>query len=132
MIQIDHHTTHDFFHISLYQLIQIQFTPNSSARPAVPIMSSFGTKESDPRGAEPHPALGLPASCQLPKNPILRVLFEILCFMAVSQMSLDHWQNTTNEEWKEHTKVMSQRFQNSNITVSLYYMYYNHIFIAEA
>jgi len=89
-------------------------------------MSSIGTRECDPRGAEPHPAL------DLPENPILRAFFQILCCIAVSQMSLDHWQNTTDEEWKEHTKAMSQRYQNSNITVSLYYMYYNHIFIAEA
>ncbi|KAG2366860.1 hypothetical protein BDR07DRAFT_1395287 [Suillus spraguei] len=54
-----------------------------------------------------------------PSHPLLRLAFKILCIIAVSQKSLDHWNDTKNKEWKEHVSVMVNRFQNSNITAGL-------------
>lgn len=60
----------------------------------------------------------LPKSCQPPKHPLLRLAFQFLCMVAVSQMSLDHWEDTKRKEWKKHVKVMVGRFHYSNVTVS--------------
>ncbi|KAG1723890.1 hypothetical protein EDB19DRAFT_1761759 [Suillus lakei] len=49
----------------------------------------------------------------------MKSAFKALCVIAVSRTSLDHWENTKNEEWKEHVTVMMDRFQNSNITAGL-------------
>jgi hypothetical protein len=56
---------------------------------------------------------------QRPTSPILKSAFELLCVIAVSRSSLDHWEDTTSDEWKEHVKVMINRFQNTNVTVCL-------------
>ncbi|KAG1819540.1 uncharacterized protein BJ212DRAFT_1575834 [Suillus subaureus] len=61
----------------------------------------------------------VPENCRAPNHPILRLAFKILCIIAVSQKSLDHWNDTKNKEWKEHVSVMVNRFQNSNITAGL-------------
>ncbi|KAG1749039.1 uncharacterized protein EDB91DRAFT_1079142 [Suillus paluster] len=61
----------------------------------------------------------VPQNCRAPKNSILRLGFQILCIIAVSQKSLDHWNDTRNSEWKEHVKMMVNRFQNSNVTAGL-------------
>ncbi|KAG1838613.1 hypothetical protein C8R48DRAFT_742617 [Suillus tomentosus] len=55
----------------------------------------------------------------LPTHPILNSAFRIMCVVAVSRMSLEHWRDTHNEEWKEHVSVMVNRFQNSNVTAGL-------------
>ncbi|KAG1800123.1 hypothetical protein EV424DRAFT_1648011 [Suillus variegatus] len=55
----------------------------------------------------------------LPTHPILNSAFRIMCVVAVSRMSLEHWRHTHNEEWKEHVSVMVNRFQNSNVTAGL-------------
>ncbi|KAG1858397.1 hypothetical protein DFJ58DRAFT_876579 [Suillus subalutaceus] len=52
-------------------------------------------------------------------RPILKLAFKVLCVVAVSRTSLDHWGNTKNDEWKDHVTVMINRFQNSNITAGL-------------
>lgn len=54
-----------------------------------------------------------------PTHPILKSAFQVLCVIAVSRPSLEHWGNTRNQEWKEHVAVMINRFQNSNVTVCL-------------
>ncbi|KAG2348521.1 hypothetical protein BDR05DRAFT_995897 [Suillus weaverae] len=54
-----------------------------------------------------------------PTNPILKSAFKVLCVVAVSRTSLDHWGDTETGEWKEHITVMVNRFQNSNITAGL-------------
>ncbi|KAG2041495.1 hypothetical protein BDR03DRAFT_946668 [Suillus americanus] len=56
---------------------------------------------------------------QSPTRPILKSAFKVLCVVAVSRTSLDHWGNTKNDEWKEHVAVMIKRFQNSNVTAGL-------------
>ncbi|KAG1842742.1 hypothetical protein DFJ58DRAFT_51489 [Suillus subalutaceus] len=61
----------------------------------------------------------VPENCRAPNHPILRMAFKILCIIAVSQKSLEHWKDTNNEEWKEHVSVMVNRFQNSNVTAGL-------------
>ncbi|KAG2752187.1 hypothetical protein P692DRAFT_20829949 [Suillus brevipes Sb2] len=63
--------------------------------------------------------LEVPQNCRAPNHPILRLAFKILCIVAVSQKSLDHWKDTKNKEWKEHVSMMVNRFQNSNITAGL-------------
>ncbi|KAG1882975.1 hypothetical protein F4604DRAFT_316710 [Suillus subluteus] len=65
------------------------------------------------------PASEVPENCRAPNHPILRLAFKLLCIIAVSQKSLDHWKDTKNKEWKEHVSVMVNRFQNSNITAGL-------------
>ncbi|KAG2158133.1 uncharacterized protein EDB93DRAFT_1246619 [Suillus bovinus] len=52
-------------------------------------------------------------------NPILKVLFEVLCVVAVSRTSIDHWAHTCGDEWKEHVKVMINRCEHSNVTAGL-------------
>ncbi|KAG2149352.1 hypothetical protein DEU56DRAFT_781769 [Suillus clintonianus] len=59
------------------------------------------------------------AGCRAPTHPIMKSAFKFLCVVAVSKTSLDHWKDTGNEEWKEHVKVMINRFQNSNVTAGL-------------
>jgi hypothetical protein len=54
-----------------------------------------------------------------PTRPILKSAFQVLCVIAVSRPSLEHWENTKKPEWKEHVAVMINRFQNSNVTVRL-------------
>ncbi|KAG1835697.1 hypothetical protein EV424DRAFT_1358341 [Suillus variegatus] len=54
-----------------------------------------------------------------PTHPILKSAFKIMCVVAVSRTSLEHWRDTNNEEWKEHVSVMVNRFQNSNVTAGL-------------
>lgn len=54
-----------------------------------------------------------------PTHPILKSAFQVLCVIAVSRPSLEHWGNTRNQEWKEHVAVMINRFQNSNVTAGL-------------
>lgn len=54
-----------------------------------------------------------------PTNPILKSAFKVLCVVAVSRTSLDHWGDTETGEWKEHITVMVNRFQNSNVTAGL-------------
>ncbi|KAG2360885.1 hypothetical protein BDR07DRAFT_1411399 [Suillus spraguei] len=61
----------------------------------------------------------VPSYLRLPTHPILKSAFEMLCVVAVSRTSLEHWENTGNDEWKEHVRVMVQRFQNSNVTAGL-------------
>ncbi|KAG2130272.1 P-loop containing nucleoside triphosphate hydrolase protein [Suillus clintonianus] len=61
----------------------------------------------------------VPVNCRAPNHPILRSAFKILRIVAVSQKSLDHWKDTRNREWKEHVKMMVNRFQNSNVTAGL-------------
>ncbi|KAG1879314.1 hypothetical protein C8R48DRAFT_830015 [Suillus tomentosus] len=56
---------------------------------------------------------------QAPNNPILRLAFKILCVIAVSRESLDHWEDTKKKEWKDHVSIMVNRFQNTNITAGL-------------
>ncbi|KAG1800122.1 hypothetical protein EV424DRAFT_433094 [Suillus variegatus] len=56
---------------------------------------------------------------QAPNNPILRLAFKILCVIAVSRESLDHWKNTGSKEWKDHVSIMVNRFENTNITAGL-------------
>ncbi|KIK45821.1 hypothetical protein CY34DRAFT_487003 [Suillus luteus UH-Slu-Lm8-n1] len=63
--------------------------------------------------------LEVPKNCRAPNHPILRLAFKILCIVAVSQKSLDHWKDTKNKEWKEHVSMMVNRFQNSNVTAGL-------------
>lgn len=54
-----------------------------------------------------------------PTHPILKSAFKVLCVVAVSRTSLEHWGKTKDKEWKEHITVMVNRFQNSNITAGL-------------
>lgn len=54
-----------------------------------------------------------------PTQPILKSAFQVLCVIAVSRPSLEHWGDTTTTEWKEHVAVMINRFQNTNVTVCL-------------
>ncbi|KAG1734490.1 hypothetical protein EDB19DRAFT_2040882 [Suillus lakei] len=61
----------------------------------------------------------LPESCRAPHHPILNSVFKILCIIAVSRTSLDHWRDTKNKEWEQHVSMMTNRFQNSNITAGL-------------
>ncbi|KAG1759702.1 hypothetical protein EDD22DRAFT_130934 [Suillus occidentalis] len=56
---------------------------------------------------------------RLPTDPILKSAFQVLCVIAVSRPSLEHWGDTKTPEWKEHVRVMINRFQNSNITAGL-------------
>jgi hypothetical protein len=60
----------------------------------------------------------LPKSCQPPEQPVFGLVFKVLCIIAVSRTSLDHWRNIEGPEWKEHTQAMINRFNYSNITVS--------------
>jgi len=54
-----------------------------------------------------------------PKNYILGLAFKALCVVSVSRTDLSHWENTTNEAFQNHVKVMVNRFHYSNLTVSL-------------
>lgn len=54
-----------------------------------------------------------------PTQPILKSAFQVLCVIAVSRPSLEHWGDTTTTEWKEHVAVMINRFQNTNVTAGL-------------
>lgn len=65
------------------------------------------------------PANEVPSYLRLPTHPILKSAFEMLCIVAVFRTSLEHWENTGNDEWKEHVRVMVQRFQNSNVIAGL-------------
>ncbi|KAG0706315.1 hypothetical protein DFH29DRAFT_995959 [Suillus ampliporus] len=65
------------------------------------------------------PKNSTPKNYEAPNNPILKSAFNILCIIAVSQKSLDHWKDTTNTEWEEHITMMINRFQNSNVTAGL-------------
>ncbi|KAG1889597.1 uncharacterized protein F5891DRAFT_141040 [Suillus fuscotomentosus] len=56
---------------------------------------------------------------QAPNNSILRLAFKILCVIAVSRESLDHWEDTKKKEWKDHVSIMVNQFQNTNITAGL-------------
>ncbi|KAG2055563.1 hypothetical protein BDR06DRAFT_325372 [Suillus hirtellus] len=61
----------------------------------------------------------VPENCRAPNNPILKLAFKILCIIAVSRESLDHWKDTKNKDWKEHVSIMVNRFQNTNVTAGL-------------
>ncbi|KAG2158131.1 uncharacterized protein EDB93DRAFT_1123076 [Suillus bovinus] len=61
----------------------------------------------------------VPESCRAPNNPILKLAFKILCIIAVSRESLDHWKDTKNKDWKQHVSIMVNRFQNTNVTAGL-------------
>ncbi|OJA08192.1 hypothetical protein AZE42_11304 [Rhizopogon vesiculosus] len=61
----------------------------------------------------------LPKSCQPPKQYVLGLMFKVLCIIAVSRTSLDHWEDTRRDEWKHHTETVINRFQYSNITAGL-------------
>ncbi|KAG1856805.1 hypothetical protein C8R48DRAFT_717835 [Suillus tomentosus] len=61
----------------------------------------------------------VPENCRAPNNPILKLAFKILCIIAVSRESLDHWSDTKNKDWKEHVSIMVNRFQNTNVTAGL-------------
>ncbi|KAJ8594662.1 hypothetical protein M405DRAFT_808582 [Rhizopogon salebrosus TDB-379] len=61
----------------------------------------------------------LPASCRPPKHFIWGPAFKLLCIIAVSRTSLEHWKDTKGEGWKEHIKVTTNRFQYSNLTAGL-------------
>ena len=56
---------------------------------------------------------------ETPDSPVWAVAFRALCTIAVSRTNLNHWKDTRQEDWKEHTKVMINRFHYSNLTVSL-------------
>ncbi|KAG0706320.1 hypothetical protein DFH29DRAFT_872348 [Suillus ampliporus] len=85
-----------------------QLSPASSTHLAIPAMATSINSVSE-----------IPKSCRPPENPILRLGFEILCIVAVSQKSLGHWKDTRTAEWKEHVRMMINRFQNSNVTAGL-------------
>ncbi|OAX37263.1 hypothetical protein K503DRAFT_801384 [Rhizopogon vinicolor AM-OR11-026] len=61
----------------------------------------------------------LPKSWQPPKQYVLGLVFKVLCIIAVSRTSLNHWEDTRRDEWKQHTKAVINRFQYSNITAGL-------------
>ncbi|KAG1774303.1 hypothetical protein EV702DRAFT_541207 [Suillus placidus] len=42
-----------------------------------------------------------------PTHPILKSAFKVLCVVAVSRTSLEHWGKTKDKEWKEHITVMA-------------------------
>jgi len=54
-----------------------------------------------------------------PTNPILAQAFKVLCIIAVSRTSLEHWGDTQHKGWKEHTKAIINRFHYSNVTAGL-------------
>jgi hypothetical protein len=86
--------------------------------------------------------------CALPKRGVSRVCFMALCMVAISKTSVEHWkdlkgmsdqtstqpnqnsaqpsqnsaqpnQKSTEENWEKHKKIVSARFGNMNLIVSI-------------
>lgn len=61
----------------------------------------------------------LPTNYGTPEHAFWGPAFKVLCIIAVSRDNLEHWANTTSDEYKEHSKAIVSRFHSSNLTVSL-------------
>ncbi|OJA13151.1 hypothetical protein AZE42_11171 [Rhizopogon vesiculosus] len=59
------------------------------------------------------------AGFEVPDHVIWKPAFQLLCIIAVSRTDLNHWKNTENVNWKEHTKVVINRFHHSDLTAGL-------------
>ncbi|KAG1880866.1 hypothetical protein F4604DRAFT_490029 [Suillus subluteus] len=59
----------------------------------------------------------------LPENIVLRLCYKVLCMIAVSKSSVEHWRYLTErpikKEWIEHKKMVMNRFENMNVTAGL-------------
>ncbi|KAG2346215.1 hypothetical protein BDR05DRAFT_70016 [Suillus weaverae] len=65
----------------------------------------------------------VPPWCALPKNPFCRVFFRVLCMIAISKSSVEHWeelrQSPEDPKWDKHKKLVTNRFENMNIVAGL-------------
>ncbi|OJA08193.1 hypothetical protein AZE42_11303 [Rhizopogon vesiculosus] len=59
------------------------------------------------------------AGFEVPDHVIWGPAFQLLCIIAASRTDLNHWKDTTHVDWKEHTKVMVNRFHYSDLTAGL-------------